>query len=141
MSNLTTVEKRKFERLLQMSGGYVLNFSNTTLEAFVLDSTRREFYDIKYDYGSGSKANSLRAFWNAESNHIVAKLLGDLIDYGQSEGLLDNEIAIADCRRVVARLSQEGPVLDLDALSATVDERDFETVAKAVKDAIATASI
>jgi hypothetical protein len=40
----------------------VLNFSNRTFEAFILDTTGREIYNPKYDDGSGSKANRLRGF-------------------------------------------------------------------------------
>jgi hypothetical protein len=81
MSNLTAAEKRKLERLLGMESGYVLEFSNRTFSEFVLDSTGREIYDGKYDYSSGSKANRLRGFWNEEPNGVVAKLIGDLLDY------------------------------------------------------------
>jgi hypothetical protein len=33
MADLTSAEKRAFERLLGMSGGYVLDFSNRTFSA------------------------------------------------------------------------------------------------------------
>jgi hypothetical protein len=64
----------------------VLNFSNRTFEEFILDATGRQIYDAKYDYGSGSKANRLRGFWNEESNPIVAKLLAAMLDYAVEEG-------------------------------------------------------
>ncbi|MDP8229456.1 MAG: hypothetical protein P9M15_08395, partial [Candidatus Electryoneaceae bacterium] len=67
-SNLTAKEKRKLERALGMSSGYVLNFSNRTFAEFVLDSVDMNIYDSKYDHASESKANRLRAFWNEESN-------------------------------------------------------------------------
>ena len=68
MSDLTPIEKRALERFLDMSGGYVLNFSNLTFQEFVLDSTGYDVYDNKYNYGSGSKANQLRGFWKTELN-------------------------------------------------------------------------
>jgi hypothetical protein len=136
MSDLTAIEKRKLERLLGMGSGYVLNFSNRTFEEFVLDSTGRSIYDSKYEYGSGSKANRLRGFWNEESNGVVGKLLGALIEYGTSEGLLNDAGIAADGRRIVSRLTQNSPVPELDALSAVADERDFETIAKAVRESI-----
>jgi hypothetical protein len=61
MSDLTNIEKRKFEQLLAMGDGYVLNFSNRTFSEFVIDSTGRNPYDAHYDHGS-SKANPLRGF-------------------------------------------------------------------------------
>ncbi len=75
MSTLTNIEKRKLERILGMSSGYVLDFSNRTFSEFVTDSTGREIYDSRYDSFGGSKANRLRGFWAAEGNHNVGKLL------------------------------------------------------------------
>lgn len=79
MANLTNSEKRKLERAFDMASGYVLNFSNRTFEEFVLDSVGIEIYDEKYEHGSGSKANRMRALWDIEPNHIVGKLLGDIL--------------------------------------------------------------
>lgn len=137
MSDLTNTEKRKFERLLVMGSGYVLNFSNRTFEEFILDSTGRSICDARYEYGSGSKANRLRAFWNTESNPVVGKLMGDMLDYGVEIEAIDKDNPLMDeCRRTVHRLNQTGPVSDLEALTAVTDERDFEIVAKAVREAI-----
>ena len=71
MADLTVSEKRAFERLLGMGSGYVLHFSNRTFSEFVMDSTGREIYDSRYDYGSGSKANRLRGFWNEEPHDSI----------------------------------------------------------------------
>jgi hypothetical protein len=80
MSDLSMMEKRKLERALGMSSGYVLDFSNQTFEEFILDCTGIEIYDSKYDYASGSKANRLRAFWDIEQIYMVGKLLGEIFD-------------------------------------------------------------
>ena len=48
MADLTGAEKRGFERVLAMGGGYVLNFSNRTFHEFVLDSTGRDIYEKRY---------------------------------------------------------------------------------------------
>jgi hypothetical protein len=103
MSDLTFVEKSKFEQLLGMRSGYVLEFSNRTFAEFVLDSTGRDIYDSRYDYGSGSKANRLRAFWQKEENSVVGKLMGDMLDYMAGTGPQHDT-----CRRIVARLVQNG---------------------------------
>jgi hypothetical protein len=58
MSDLTATEKRKLERLLAMGDGYILNFSNRTFSDFVLDSTGRDIYAEKFNYGSGCKSKS-----------------------------------------------------------------------------------
>ena len=130
------MEKRKLARLFGMGSGYVLEFSNRTFEEFVLVTTGRGIYDEKYDYGSGSKANRLRAFWNEEANPLVAKLIGELIDCGQSEGLLRDSSLVDDCQKIVSRLSETSTVSELDALTVTADEPNFEIVAKAVREAI-----
>jgi hypothetical protein len=137
MADLTSTEKRRFERLLKMGRGYVLNFSNRTLAEFVTDSVARDIYDARYANGSGSKANVLRGFWNEETNRTVGKLLGELVEYAVAEGQVhaDNRDLEAS-RRTAARLLQESPVPELDALSALSNERDFEVVAKALRDAI-----
>lgn len=56
MSNLSSVEKRKIEKLLEMSSGYVLDFSNRRFQEFIVESTGIDIYDDKYAYASGSKA-------------------------------------------------------------------------------------
>jgi len=104
MSNLTYVEKRKFEQFLGMSTGYVLDFSNRTLAEFVRDSTGRDIYDPSYNHASGSKANRLRAFWQKEPNPVVGKLMSDMLDYADGAGEL-KEV----CRLIVARLLQDAP--------------------------------
>jgi hypothetical protein len=47
MSDLTFVEKEKFEKLLGMASGYVLDFSDRTFGEFVSDSTGRDIFDSK----------------------------------------------------------------------------------------------
>ena len=71
MSDLTFIEKNRLEKLFDMSGGYVLDFTNRTIQEFVADSVGKDIFDSAYDYESGSKANRLRAFWKAEPNHVV----------------------------------------------------------------------
>ncbi|SRR5713226_4855800 len=103
MSNLTNVEKRKFEQLLGMETGYVLDFTNRTFAEFVSDSTGYDIYDSRYDYASGSKANRLRAFWQKEDNAVVGKLMEEMLDYKGGNGPLDEV-----CRLIVARLLKNG---------------------------------
>jgi hypothetical protein len=136
MSNLTNIEKRKFEQLLNMGGGYVLDFSNRTFSEFVTDSTGCDPYERPYYHGN-SKANRLRGFWLEEPNGVVAKLMGDMLDYGVENGLFTGKDVLLDaCRRVVTRMLQERSVAEADALTAISNERDFDTVAKAVREAI-----
>jgi hypothetical protein len=153
MSDLTNIEKRKFERLLEMGSGYVLDFSNRTFDEFVTDAVGRNIYDSKYDGFGSSKANRLRGFWQAEPNHIVGKLMSALIEY-QREVEDENQSSWnsylkkkpgelkqtgsfrEECGRIVTRLLHDQPVPELEALAAISDEKDFEVVARAVRDAI-----
>lgn len=137
MSDLTFIEKTKLEKLFQMGGGYVLDFSNRTLAEFVVESTGRDIYDAKYDYESGSKANRLRAFWTQEPNHLVGKLIHDLLDYIRpAAGDPDQDRLFEECERIAGRLQQSAPVEALDAITAEGSERGFEVLARAVRDSI-----
>lgn len=137
MSDLTSSEKRKLERLFRMSSGYVLDFSNRTFAEFVDHHTGRDIEDARYHVSSGSKANRLRGFWTQESNHLVGKLLGALIDYAREIDAFKNSGTLPEeCRRITARLEQQSPVPEIDALNATADARTFETIVQQVRDAI-----
>lgn len=102
MSNLTFAEKRKLEQFLGMGGGYVLDLSNRTFAELVRDSTGRNIYDSRYEHGSGSKANRLRAFWQIEDNAVTGKLLSDLLDYAAATSETSN--LREECRSIVVRL-------------------------------------
>ncbi len=104
MSDLTFVERRKFEQLLGMGTGYVLDFSNRTFREFVMDSTGRDIFDSRYDYASGSKANLLRAFWQKEYNALVGKLMNDLVNCVEPDGAVKET-----CRLIVGRLLSKTP--------------------------------
>jgi hypothetical protein len=118
MSNLTSLEKRKLEQFLGMETGYVLNFSNRSFAELVRDSTGHDIFDTRYDYGSGSKANRLRAFWQKEENCVVGKLMSDILDYSEAKGA-QYEV----CRLIVARLLQDG--LAPQAQSASQHKEQF----------------
>ncbi len=88
-----------------MGGGYVLDFSNRTLAEFVVESTSRGIYDTKYDYASSSKANRLRAFWAQEPNHLVGKLIHDLLDYCRpATGNPNQDRLFEECERGSAKI-------------------------------------
>jgi hypothetical protein len=105
MSDLTGIEKQKFEKLLGMSGGYVLDFSNRSFAGFISDSTGRAIYDSRYERDGTSKANRLREFWRQEENDLVGKLMGDMLEYGAEGGLFtEKEALLENCQKVVMRL-------------------------------------
>jgi Abortive infection C-terminus len=104
MSELKSHEKRLFERLFGMRSGYVLDFTNSSFAAFF----REHNVDIDSDYGSGSKANRLRAFWEGEPSERVADVLDGLLSYWKSSNpnTGDEELRVAgECARVIERLN------------------------------------
>ena len=63
-----------------MSGGYVLNFSNRTFEEFFREVVGVPIYDSRYDRGSGSKANRMRAFWDIATTQQLRLLFSGLLE-------------------------------------------------------------
>jgi len=90
MANLTTNDKQVLEKLFQMGGGYVLNFSDRTLGEFFKDDVRVDIYDQKFNYASGSKANRMRGFWRVAGDILVGRSIEKLVDYIETQILLGN---------------------------------------------------
>ena len=68
---------------------------------------------------------------------MVGKLMSDLLDYGvERDSFKGRDVLLEACRGIVVRLVRDNPVAELDALTAISDERDFDSIAKAVRDAI-----
>lgn len=112
MANLTTNEKQILEKLFQMGGGYVLNFSDRTMGEFFRDDVGINIYDKKYNYASGSKANRLRGFWLMADDKTVGNAIAKLLDYIESQILIDNlkrvdfpEERIKAAQEIVEKLS------------------------------------
>jgi hypothetical protein len=140
MANLKSSEKLKLENYLEMKTGYVCDFSNRTFEEFVLEHTGVEIYSDKY---SGSKATRLRAFWNKESNHLVAKLLDEMIEYWKLQKVTPlygyqvlNPVLYEECKKIVARLQSDGPVENIDALTPNSSDKDFGLLAQSIRESI-----
>ena len=79
MSSLTDIEKRYFEKLLDMGGGYVLDFTDATFGEF-LNRHDVDIHGKKYQSFGTSKAKKLRAFWMSESDGLVGTVLSEMID-------------------------------------------------------------
>lgn len=81
MSSITYNEKQTLERLLDMSGGHVADFSRRNLGEFVQDAIAVDIFSEIYSAKGDSKANRLRAIWDKEPDSVVAVLLHKLCDY------------------------------------------------------------
>ena len=90
MAELTTLEKQILEKLFQMGGGCVLNFSDRTMGEFFRDDIGVDIYNQKYNYASGSKANRMRGFWLKADEKFIGKSILKLIEYIENQILLDN---------------------------------------------------
>ena len=51
MADLSSIERRKLERLFRMGGGYVLNFTDRTFSEFFEEHTRRDIDAAVYREG------------------------------------------------------------------------------------------
>jgi len=95
MSSLTFTDKKLFEKLFDMDSGYLLDFSNSSLQEF-LNDYEIDLGNNKYDKYGSSKAKRVRAFWEIEDDNIVSKVLNGLLEYANHTtdiSVKDNELA------------------------------------------------
>jgi hypothetical protein len=107
MSSLKPLEKEQFETLFGMNSGYVLEFSNRTFAKFFGETANVDIYEAKYELNGSSKANRLRTFWETEDDHVVGRVLAELIDYWAhyNPDASPKDRALADqCRQIAGRL-------------------------------------
>jgi len=87
MSSLKTVEKKLFEDLFGMGGGYVLDFTNNTFAEFFRGTVDIDIYADKYSFNGDSKAKRLRAFWEVEPDSVAGIVLSEMLDVWKYESL------------------------------------------------------
>lgn len=108
MSSLTDIEKRYFEKLLGMQSGSVLDYSDATFGEF-FNRHRVNIHGQKYQTYGSSKAKKMRAFWQQESDVLVGKVLGEMLDAYEADCTLNNHEAevpvLEKSRSIVAQLS------------------------------------
>lgn len=136
MSDLSFIEKRNLERLLGMESGYILNFSNREFDEFVIDSVGKSIYDSSDPHGGGSKAKRLRAFWTAEPNHVVGKLIADLVAYAAQLYSPPDAALLETGKRIASRLQESGVVPEIAVITPNAETKDFATLARSVREAI-----
>lgn len=127
MSNLTDSDERYLEKILDMNGGYVLDYNDQTFGEFF----RRHKIDIhssKYQIYGTSKAKKMRAFWEQEPDAIVAPILSRMLDIYQTNcDLGGKEIdtkLLSKSREIVAKLAGKPPEVKLDTIDAFL-HREF----------------
>lgn len=137
MSSLTSRDRRCLEPFLDMGSGLVLNFSDRTMGEFFQEQVGLNIYDEKYQFKGTSKAKRMRAFWELESDHTVARSLVALIEWGEEFRCLpDDPQQRAAVEAIVARLKLSSPEPEVDAFTASVNALDFTAAAKHIRAAI-----
>ncbi len=118
MSNLTSIEKLKLEKLFDMESGYVLDFSNRTFGNFILENSNIDVYED--ENCNDSKANRLRTFWIQESNYVVGKLLNNFLEHWKTQKQLSSseitsteQSLYEDCLEIAERLVKNNPIQNL----------------------------
>lgn len=133
-------DKRALEDLLEMSSGYVLNFSDRTFGDFVHESVDVEIHADRYTVNGTSKAKKLRAFWDAESDYLVGRLLIAMIDYkdGYGREITPQQKELADrCRSIASRLLAGGPGLsDLKQQAEIFDANHLAEQIRRMEDSV-----
>ena len=110
MSSLSDIDKRYLESIMEMSGGYVLDYNDATFGEFF----RRHGVNIhgtKYLYFGTSKAKKMRAFWMREPDALVGRVLAEMLDSYEAKCILsgqeiDRQI-LEKVRTIVGRLLGE----------------------------------
>lgn len=121
----------KFEKLLGMNSGYVLDFTNNSFDDFVTSSVKKNIWDDKYSFRSGSKANRLRAFWDLEKDQIVGKLLGDILEYWKTENPSGNSTyqnLYNDCILIVNRLLNKSTSQNTEITKESFINQKYEKI-------------
>lgn len=130
MANIKQSEKLNNETLLEMNGGYVLNFSNTSFQQFIFNVCHIDIYTSKYEVFGDSKANRLRALWHLESDKMVGILINELLAYRKTyqkikgaEYSKTDAILFNDCLRIANRL--RGISNKITDVASVETEKDF----------------
>lgn len=81
MANIRSIDMLVVDKLFQMEGGYVLNFSNPTFARFFADELDVDIDNPIYQQGGTSKARRLRYFLNKVDLPTCIKTLTALWEY------------------------------------------------------------
>lgn len=144
MATLTPQEEVQLEELFEMEGGHVLHFSHPSLRRFVIKVVNIDLDEPKYASGhSGSKANRVRALWDASPDRVVGQLIDALIDH-RGHRPVESVLAVGDeespdaqadlvecCRRIGRRL-QSGATIEV-LRSSALDPLSHEFIEEQVE--------
>lgn len=108
-TTVSTLELRVVERVLEMGGGYVLDFTDRQFVAFC-GEFGVHINDARYQAAGTSKANRLRGFLRLNAPPLTGKVLAGLLQHrlaSKTEGLEPKDLL--EYRTIVRRLGGEVP--------------------------------
>lgn len=128
MSTLSEIEKRYLEKLLEMGGGYVLDYKDGPFGG-LFNRHNVDIHGPKYQTYGTSKAKKLRSFWEQEPDPLVGRVLSDLLDAYQAECELNGKDVdgpvLEKARETVRRLTGTAPVRQEAQTEADFLDREF----------------
>ena len=128
MSGLTAVEKRYLEKILDMSSGYVLDFTDATFAEF-FNRYNVNIHGNQFQTYGTSKAKKMRAFWERGSDVLVGRVLSEMLDNYEADCDLNNHerdtSLLTKSREIVTRLSGKAPTAKPAAVEGFMS-KDFE---------------
>jgi hypothetical protein len=140
MSSLNYTDRVKLEKLFNMSTGYVLDFTNSTLNAYFYETFNISIYSEDYDGYGDSKANRVRAFWARESNTRVAKTIKDFLSIwldsnrhkiSHPSGPL--YASYAQCLKIAEELEKRKEIESLDSLRIGLGSNEIESILRDIE--------
>ena len=138
---ISRIEMRNLDRILQMEGGYVLNFSDRTFAQFFADELRLDIDDSKYSIDGGSKGKRLRHFLQDSPPETASRALRALWAYRRDmlamSGHITDPVLQAETImfQIISKLESKVGRASTDALERfTHDETLEELIASIERD-------
>jgi hypothetical protein len=131
-SAVSTLELRAIDTVLEMGGGYVLDFTDRTFAEFFRDHGV-QIDDPKYSAEGGSKAKRLRYFLRITPPPLSGKVLADLLEYRlASSGEVDRG-AWATAAKVAVRLGGVPPKVEFPTQKPPPAMTEQELLARSLR--------
>lgn len=143
MAEISRIEKLKLEKLFEMDGGYILDFSNRTFNDFVYETLNVEVYADKFADNGESKANRLRTVWQKETNYNIGKLTSAMLEYWKQRKLMSyqqvsqaEQNIFEECNKIAQRLLQDITVEEIEVIRDDEQDFTFDRLAKSIRASI-----
>lgn len=143
MADISKIEKLKLEKIFDMQDGYVLDFSNRTLNDFIIEAIDIELYSDKYSDNGESKANRLRTIWQKEHNYKVGTLISKLLEYWKEKKILSykgisepEQNLYEECIKISSKLIQDIIVDEIEVFRDDQTDKDFSLLARSIRESI-----